>query len=309
MQIIRLRQIIKHQTPTRREITDEYTLLNDSSRSEGFIILQAYGYKPNLHIYDNDGTELALYSNGWVIAYLGSQSDPLSKELLADISSHRKYVQWISLPPDRPWEANTARVIRFVYTDGAGASTIQSRTIFNTPLFKISQLVPPNATYMTHYTIIPPEEFEFTVGLHEASELVPDGKVPLDGSRHYHETIGEEILEFAIPTSNQTISFECTYGIMPNGEEARLFTYFFTGLYISSLLSLGSLAYLGLHLPVSSDAALSSAYQSLGTAIFAICLVFIGVVTNPLTHRTKLWMSIPMLIAAVVVVMAAALKG
>jgi hypothetical protein len=303
MKIIRMRQVIRHHTPTRREITDEYTFLNDSTDSQNLIIVQAYSYRPSLHIYDSDGEELSLYSNDIVKEYLRSQRDSVATDLLKAIETHEKYVQWIVLPKSKPIGPNEARVIRFVYSDGKNASVLRTWSIFNISIFKIAKTVMPDSTYFSHFSVIPPEGFEIGVSRRTIEELMPDGKkVTLNESKRYHETIGDEILEFALPIRPNPVYFEVRYAVKPEKAEARLLTSFYYGLTVTSLVGFFSLLYL----PADSlTQSVATAYAVFSAAIFGLSGGFISLVTNPLTHRMKYAMTIPLVISGITGVLAA----
>ncbi|QQG48543.1 MAG: hypothetical protein HY247_07320 [archaeon] len=306
MKVIRLRQIITHKSPTRREIVDEYTLLNDGDQEQTHVIVEAYAYKANLHIYDSNAGELALYTNDLVKEYLRKQDDSLASELVNSIETHSKYVQWIILPKDRAIGVGETRIIRFSYADGKQAFSRITRTIFSLPIFKVAKTVSPSDTYMSHFTIIPPEGFEISVGKRSVVEMMPDGqKIPLGDSHRYHETVGVELLEFALPIRQNTVDFETSYSIIPERAERDLLRFFFYGLYF---LSVG-LSALALEIsPASVTKEVANAFTVLDASIFAVCIGFIGLVTNPLTHRMKFAMVLPMTVSALTALIIA-LKG
>ena len=304
MKLIRLRQVIRHQTPTRREITDEYTFLNDGPDPQSLVIVQAYAYRPGLHIYDSDSEELSLYSNDVVKEYLKAQKDDeVALQLLRAIESHEKYVQWIVLPKGKAIEPNEARVIRFVYTDGEDAYVLETLSIFNITIFKIAKTVMPDNTYASHFCVIPPEGFEIGTSSRTIEELMPDGqKVALDDSKRYHETIGDEILEFALPVRSNPVYFETRYAVLPENNERRLLRSFYFGLTGISVIGLFILARLP---PSDITQAVGTAFTVFAAAIFGLSGGFISLVTNPLTHRMKYAMTVPLVISAITGVLAA----
>jgi hypothetical protein len=296
LRLIRLRQIIRHQTPTRREITDEYTFLNDSGEAQDAIVVEAYDYRANLHVYDSDGEELAIYTNSIVREYLKGQDDAKAVEILANIDSRKKYVQWIPLPKGKEIQRDEARIIRFVYTDRRREYVMKNERIFNIPEFTIGKVVEPSTTYMSHFIVIPPEGFEVKAGDREAVENRPDGPAKLTKSEHYQETFNDELLEFVVPYRPNKVTFHVPYTIRPEKYEAKLFNSFFLGLY---LVSVGFIIAAGLLKPSQITPSVVAAFAAGEASIVAICVGFLGLVTNPLTHRMKFYMCVPMILAAI----------
>ncbi len=296
IRLIRLRQIIRHQTPTRREITDEYTFLNDSGEKQRFLIVEAYDYRANLHVYDSDGEELAIYTNNIVRDYLKQQRDALATEILGNIENRRKYVQWIPLPEGKEIQPDEARTIRFVYMDKKREYVMRTKRLFYVPEFTIGKDVEPNMSYTSHFVVIPPEGFEIGVGEREIVEHVPKGDVTIEEDKldHYHRTITDELLEFAIPSRENKLTFSAPYTILPEKSEANLYNYFFSGLYFVAAAFLAAALFLKGQVTPSIVAAFAAGEAS----IVAVCVGFLGLVTNPLTHRMKFYMCIPMALAA-----------
>lgn len=300
IRLIRLRQIVRHQTPTRRELTDEYTFLNDSGEAQNLLLVEAYDYRANLHVYDSDGEELAIYTNNVVKDYLRAQSDTKAKEILEDIESGKKYVQWIVLPKGKEIQIDEARTIRFVYTDKERGYLMKSRRMFNLPEFRLGKVVESNTTYMSHFTVIPPEGFEVEAGDCRAVEHRPEGQVRLTQKEHYHETLtNPELLEFAVPYRPNKVTFSAPYRILPDRSEAKLFENFFTGLYLVSTILMLAAALLKIYVHGQDiTPEVVAAFTAGEASVVAICVGFIGLVTNPLTHNMKFFMCVPMIFAA-----------
>lgn len=81
MAILRYRQIIEHQSPKVRKITDEFTVRNESKDKLGLVLFEFQGgvYRGNLHVLDNDDSELAFQPNDWVKRYLEKVGSPWSR--------------------------------------------------------------------------------------------------------------------------------------------------------------------------------------------------------------------------------------
>lgn len=297
MRILRYRQIVRHVTPTYREITDEYTVLNDSGKDTKFLPFHAYSYRANLHVYDSDGTELVLYPNATVRAYLTRLDEKWSQDLLKSINDRSKYVQIVQLPTDKALKNGDARVFRFTYVDHDEPIRISIlHSLFNLPTFQEKKVIPTSQNYSTHVTILAPVDFGLVCSRHNARELLLDGKERvLSDEDHYHETVGSAVADFALPTGNNLIRFNCNYYVYPEKSEAILLRGFFWSFTVLSVFF--SLILIGIFDGTFIQpfvAAVKANYQLIGAILFGVSIGFLGIVTNPLTHRTKFAILIPL---------------
>jgi hypothetical protein len=306
MQIMRVRQLVNHLTPTRRGITDEYTLCNTSKDDQFDIIFIGYPYRPNLHVYDFDGAELPIYSNEFIRNYLQQQGDSESLAMINDINSGKTYIQWIRLPDDRPIHPGENRVINFSYVDRDPPTVLPlKRSIFGIPFFTLEQVIPPNVGRSHHITVQPPLDFEMEVTDRQFMELTNAGNwITTTEPNRYRENIRDELLDFTIPSSNKAIRFKTDYSIVPGKDEQNLFR---SVVFIPLLTSIAVLFIaIGLfdEIPVLAPvvAFVKSGAAAFSAGVFILCIGFIGLVTNPLTHRTKLFLLAPLLVSAAIAV-------
>lgn len=299
IRLLRLRQIITHISPTRRLFTDEYTVQNDSKDDTHDVILQAYSYRANLHVYDSDDYELPLLPNDQVVSILRDMNNALAKELLDGITSRKKYIQWIKLPPDRKLGPGEIRVLRFTYIDYTVEKKARLRDdIFSIPMFPHSTHVDAGSDYMTHILITPPEGFD--IKLNSAKAIDGSGKELADADR-FHKTIGAGIIDFNIPSTPKGVQFNAEYSILPDESEQALVEGFYLLITIlaafSFLVALGVFDLFPAFIPYVSK--LKPGFTVASEGVLALCIGFIGFVTNPLTHRSKFYILFPMLLAVV----------
>lgn len=306
IKILRLRQIILHSSPEVREITDEYTFYNDSKQSQNFIVIEAYAYKINLHIYDNDGSELPVYPNDFVRHLLGQFREEWATSLLTDINQRKRYVQIIPLPPERPIHAGEARVIRFTYQDASITKNVsRKRALLNIPKFKVQVEKAANEGFLTHILISSPADFDLRNQKPILYKIESDGsKSPLTMTDHYHVSVFNHVAEFTVPDATFPLSFDATYYIYPNRVESILFRglfYALTAFALFAFLSVVGCLNDILVLRALVSGINKSDYILTGT-IVAIYLGFFGLITNPLTHRIKLWMLFPLAVSIVTLI-------
>jgi len=304
--ILRYRQIIEHQSPKVRRITDEFTVRNESEDKLGLVLFEFQGgvYRGNLHVLDNDDSELAFQPNDWVKRYLEKVGSPWSKGLLSDLVTRNKAVLVVSLPKDRPLAAMETRVFRLVYTDQEEPD-IPYLSLLSTPKFDIKLRPPLEKGYRTQIVVLPPDGFELNLKEDEG-EVTGEGgrKTPLKKDGDYHRTPKKAIIDLSLPTRAKTVTFRGAYEVLPDGEEKWLFRIFFWSLTVSSAFVLfsvyGGLTWLGILSGLSSS--IVSNRTTLGQALLVSTVGFLGLVTNPLTHRTKLWLTIPVVVSVLILV-------
>lgn len=188
MAILRYRQIIEHRSPKVRTITDEFTIQNQTNDDLGFILFefQAGMYRSNLHILDNDDSELAFYTNDWVKQYLKGTNADWAVNLLSALVDGKKAVLLVALPNDRQFGKMETRVFRLVYTDDLEPD-ISSHSLMSIPKFNINLRPPLEKGYRTQIVILPPDDFELNLKKDNGTVTNPQGKTsPLKDAKNYY---------------------------------------------------------------------------------------------------------------------------
>jgi hypothetical protein len=302
-----MRTIIEHPSPLSRRITDEITLYNDTDQPLEYVVLQAYEYRPGMRITDQDGTVLGVFTTEMVRELLKTSDDPEDKKLLEDIDKRRKYIQCITLPKEHPFAPGKMRVIRIEYVDAKEPVSRKNsikKCLFNIPEFEVKKNTPPTEKYPTKITILAPTGFRVKVEYVEARLLLSGGQRDLDESDHYHKTISGNIIDINVPHVDEgTVQFYLVYGIYLDRNEERLLGTFTASLIIFSIVFL--LALSG-HLGGPIGQLIRSGSSLLGTVVVLTSLAFIGLTANPLTHRTKYWLVIPIILTIIAFLVAPA---
>src|SRR6267143_5032629 len=299
--ILRYRTIISHATPTRRQVTEELTLYNDGKETVDYVVLHAHSYRPGMSIVDQDGTILGFIPNEIVRGLLQESSDSGDLILLDEINRREKYIQWITLPKEKPFESGKTRVIRISYTDSARPGRTlgsPSKWLFNIPEFDVEKDTPPSEMFPSNVTITAPEGFCIHVEKSEALLVQENSSREALGSDHYHINASDNIVDVNLPhVPLWNLQFRLTYGVYPDRSEQRVLGSFVVLLLIFSTSLLASLLLQPPRVPPSLNAttttqvgpSIRSEFSSLASFVALVSLAFIGLTTNPLTHRTKYW--------------------
>jgi hypothetical protein len=315
MIILRYRQRISHDTPFVRRVVDEFTVYNETREPEESLTFEADLYRPGLRVFDSDDGELGFLPNEMVKRSYRSHADsskpgfdPEAKRRLDAMQAHppRSFFLVVSLPPERKLNPGEARVIRCEWTDPEEPETARVG-LFSIPEYYISAKVEGGAGFIRHASISAPEGFRLVaspVGMFrlDGDELGD----PVDPPEHFHSDIDGPVMhDYSIPSHPFDACFLAFYSIYPETSEYWLFAGFFLAYLV---LAGGTLAaYLGFfvwaHIPLPSLEILKGYASLIGTGLLAVGVGFLGFVTNPLTHRTKLWTLIPVGFSIVVILL------
>lgn len=304
-----------HATPFVRSIVDEFTVLNETKEAESYLTLEADTYRPRLHVFDSDGGELPYLPNSIVRDTYRAHADPAKPNFDAEAQRRLKametrppksYFLVVALPPDRSLKSGETRVIRCEWMDPEEPVTTRF-SLFSIPEYYVFARIEAAAKFMRHASITAPEGFRLAASppvvfrSHEG-EL---GEV-IEEPEHFHPDIeGPVVHDYAIPSSPFETTFFASYTIQPDRGEYWLFNAFFWGYLGATLVLLlsfaGTLSFVHASLPPLS---VTRPFASLvGTGLLAIGVGFLGIVTNPLTHRTKLWTMIPVAVSVAIILL------
>ena len=108
--ILRERVFFDHESPTKRTITDEITLLNSSSSEIPSIFILKTEFMLGLKIYDENNQELAFHTNQLTKDLIKELKE--DKELLDEINTQKSFIIWIRLPEEENRRAPGASAFR-----------------------------------------------------------------------------------------------------------------------------------------------------------------------------------------------------
>jgi hypothetical protein len=315
MIILRYRQRISHDTPFVRRIVDEFTVFNETEETEESLTFEADRYRPGLRVFDSDDGELGFLPNDMVKRSYRSHADPSkpgfdseAKRRLDAMEARPPQVYFlvISLPPERKLKPGEVRVIRCEWTDPEEPQTARVG-LFSIPEYYIRAKIEGGAGFTRHASISAPEGFRISASRPRIIHLQGDDLGdPVDPPEHFHaDCTGSVMHDYSIPSISFDAIFLILYSILPEAGEYWLFIGFFLAY---TMLATGTLAaYLGLfawaHAPMPSLDFLKGYASLIGTGLLAVGVGFLGFVTNPLTHRTKLWTLIPVGFSIVVILL------
>jgi hypothetical protein len=296
VQVIRQRTIIRHESVTVRHLSEEITVLNDGKDPIRLVNIEAQEYRPGLSAFDADGTVLPIMPNSTIRSILEGDRSPESQGLLESLNSRTTYVNPVALPEGCEIQPGDYRVIRLEYSDTATPGT-EMLSFLSIPTYKIQGRFHGSEGRIRHFVVIPPTDFELGLKKLDVMAVSSDGsKSPITEDQHHHKTVSPSIIDVAIPVSPAGTDFALDYAILPGKEEGNLFRLFWVGAFDLSAI----LLVLGVGSPPAVPA-VRMHFVGIGGVIFALCIGFIGLVTNPVTHRTKLWMVAPMILAGAMI--------
>ena len=209
-------------------------------------------------------------------------------------------------------------MIRISYTDPKRPGrTLDSlaKLLFNVPEFNFVKRTPASESFSSMITILPPDGFR--VSVEESRARLVREKRELTDSDHYHMNESDNIIDINVPHPKAgEIEFYLTYGIYPERSEQRVLESFI-GLLIlisSALFALASSQFSNGPAALNQTAAgagtmktssVRAEYTSLAGFVALVSLAFIGLTTNPLTHRTKYWAALTLALSTLTIVLAA----
>ena len=245
-------------------------------------------------------------------ALLEKSNLPDHKQLLTQIKNHDLFAQLIQFPSDRPFAAKSLRVIRIRYiVEKVNIETYYHRKyLFNISTDYVYGHLKPDDDYSMVVIIKPPEDFRVKL---VAVVVKEDGKKSRvlqeynhEGS-HLHLNEADNIISINLTSelSTSEFDFNINYTIFLERSEERLIA----GLTISAVmipLVLACLAFYDiLNHRWTINPTLSSAFNFMFTAIIFTQLTFIGLWSNPLTHRSKIWVVIGLVLIVLVFILSA----
>ncbi|MHB8567384.1 MAG: hypothetical protein ACYC7D_01285 [Nitrososphaerales archaeon] len=310
VEILRNHIFVKHQTPTgSREVTEHFTLINNSASDLHNIILSGEKFRPGMTILDEDDAILPVLPNELVISLLEQEKNFQNNAIIESIKSHERYLLWIPLPDDRVIKAKAVRVIRICYYD-AEPPEYQEDTItkklLDIPEFKLDKKVPITEDFDTHVTIVAPEGYRLRIEEIEPLIYVGDKPQKIEADQqHYHlNDKSDTVIDINIPHNKSClVSFRLRYAIYPEVHEQRTIIAVFSVIAVISILIYVFIV-LDLLYPTVFDFYRLQILQ-IATGSIVLAVAYVGLVTNPLTHRTK----IGVLVFAVIALIGAAIAA
>jgi len=257
-----------------------------------------------LEVIDNDGTLLAYRPNEHTEILLEELAarDESYKSIKEDMDLHRKYVVWIDLPDDKPIKPKDTRIIRLRYYDDADPTVLHwCSSIFSIPRYEISKTTPTSERYDTHYLIQAPEGFLIKVKSSTATSEMKD----LTREDGFYFTRTDRLVSIRLPHLEDEVTFFLVYDVvLERAERVFLKVVVVVLLGLSALLLVFSIYAIPPILLWGKDVTnlLQKGSDVIGTGVFVAACAILGLLTNPLAHRTKVWLfvALMMVIAAFV---------
>jgi hypothetical protein len=332
--ILRKRTFYTHSTPINISVTDEFTLFNRTDSDQKYILLRSFGYRPAMKVLDQDGSELGLLPNDKVRELLEDairQGDQTAKPLLDSINNHTLYLQFISIPEERPFKSYQIRIIKFISIlpedrPGEGGnisikkpkSDLRSKfNLFDIPEFRISEEFsvsdPPS-----RFVIVPPAGFivKKTYSRLSAQDN-NEWRVIKEDDEHYHITSKPNVVDVNIPQiPDSKRKFKLYYEIRLQKAEENIYRRFIGTLLgfsvIFALVVTRILPSSTIGIPITKTysyiAPITSRILSqetlVTTAIILTALVFIGFTSSKVTQPTKYWALAAIIITVLAVLLA-----
>ncbi len=264
-----------------------------------------------MRITDQTGSDLGYLTNEAVREILQQSDEEDAKLLLTEINERQKYVQWISLPEGDHVKPYEIRIIRYEYLLAELPKSYSRNTLtknfFDIPEFEVTKEIAPTERVPTNITIISPEGFRLNVETVRATVTLDGKPRSLKREDHYNETFSDNVIDVSLPhITGGKVGFHMHYGLYLERNEQSILRNFILGLVLFSVLfavivlglvpefalvnngfAFGWLYFPPFKIPVIHDFKLHS--EQIATVLTLTSLVFIGLTTNPLTHRTKYW--------------------
>jgi hypothetical protein len=292
VKVLRHRIIIRHESVFTRIFTDEFDLINDGPDPVKVVAVRPSGsagtpdsqfHLPALIVTDAAGARLAAVPNKVLRAASGGGLAPGT----------------VTVTLDKPLESKGTAVLRFEYRDAYGRRTPSLR-LFSGAEYILTLNLSHEEDFFTHLVVIAPADAELrpTAGLVSP----PFEKLSYE-SEHYHETLGDQTVDIAIPDQTVDRKFRFAYSLSPEREERRMFQAVVAGSWAFSILffCLGALSFAPQLTTTPPFETVGGHLVLIGGSIIAVIVGFLGFVTNPLTHRTKLWLLVPLVLAGLMI--------
>jgi hypothetical protein len=306
LRIIRNRFIIEHLTPFKREVINEVTLLNTGPDNACNVFLYRMSFMPGLEVQDSDGSILPYRPNAHTRVALEelSQRDDFYRRILEDMNNHVTYVVWIDLPEDRPIKPSDSRVIRLRYFDDRNPRVLRwFRSIFSVPRYEVLKVTPADEDYDTHYLIHAPEGFVVKLHRQEAITKTNELERDLTDVDGLHSTKTDRLVSLRLPhLHGETVSLSLEYDILLERAE-RVFigavVYLLLGLSVLLLLLATNVIPPAIFLGKDITALLRTSSSVVGAGTVAANTAILALLTNPLCHRTKVWLFMALMLTVI----------
>jgi hypothetical protein len=306
LQVIRDRFIVKHVSPFIREIVNELTLLNVTTTATENILLYRTSFMPGLEITDSDGRLLAFRPNEHTRILLEELAarDESYKSIKQEMDSHKQYVVWIDLPADSPIKPKDTRIIRLRYYDDKNPAVLHwSSSVFSIPRYEVSKKTPTSERYDTHYLIQAPEGFQVKV----KSGTATSGQKALTREDGFYLTKTDRLISIRLPhLEDQEVNFFLEYDVvLEKAERVFLKAVVVVLLGLSTLILILSVNLIPPIMVWGKDVTslLIKGSDVIGTGVFVAASAILGLLTNPLAHRTKAWLFIALMMVIVAFVL------
>src|SRR5271157_2239320 len=162
-EILRVRSIIRHTSPSSRTVTREYTLRNLLETANPYIGFFEDEPRADFHVHDDAGAELPVMPRSEIIAALKGSSRPEDNELGKRIESGAAFYPVVLLPSEPKIPKNQVIVITcsFRDTDKANESPRGPLSLFfNIPVYDVDFQLTGGERYTSHVVVVAPEGFD-----------------------------------------------------------------------------------------------------------------------------------------------------
>lgn len=300
--VIRHRQIIDHKKNAfTAEITDEFTIINQSHQDMKEIVLEDRLYRHNLHIYDADSSELPFLTNDVIKAQLKVGESEDAKKIIRLIESHERYFLVIPLTQHQRLKPGEARVIKLVYpmTDEPGFLG-QTESIFSIPYYHFDVDLNNGVDFQRFLIIIPPSDLQLNcidVVIQKDGETISQSQLVDKGVR---KTVNARIAEISVRKGCEADKISIWYDIHPNLFDMHAITVIFWGfvsicvmflIFLQNPFPMMSIPkYLLFFEPIHHLVLSDAAY--IISALVLFYAGFLGFASNPFTNRPKVLMAL-----------------
>lgn len=306
LRVIRDRFTIEHTSPFKRQITNEITLLNTSDDTVSNIILFRTHFMPGLEVRDSDGALLPIRPNEDTREILEDiqDRDPFYRRILQDMNNHHVYVVWIDLPVDRQIAGRDARLIYLKYFDDRNPHILSwCRSIFSIPRYELWKNTPPDERYDTHYVIHAPDGFLVSVQRQSCSTKNNSDEIDLKDSDGFHITKTDRLVAMRVPhLPQQEVNLYLKYDVILESPERlflRALTWLSLGVSLTLLLVAFNLTPITNVLGKDMTLLLQNGLSIAGAGLAAVDAAIITLLTNPLCHRTKAYLSLALMLMVI----------
>ena len=307
-EVARYRVLISHSSPTARTRIDQLQIRNDTSKPLPQVALLFEDaneqYRPSLRVLDGEGKELPQVPGRVVEKTLAASANPDDNALFRKVASHRAFLVVIDLRGGGPLASGESRVFNLNSTDSERPRQGirgPEHLFFNLPRFPIEKEIAAGSTYTTHIVVVPPPGFRLHAEPRLLQTVTPSGlRTPVPFPTDYFETVSDNVMDVSVRSAaTDKLLLTSAYEIRPDREEGAYLAAWFGLLLLGCVLGVLALQHV---LPTAGSIGYLQDWITehsivVGSAGFALGIAYLGFVTNPLTHRTKLWILLPLLLS------------